>query len=256
MKHKRDGTLSGNHGVNMNPFQILNVDSEVFGFPVAKIIPDKLTQGELEQVISCLKKENVRLVFWASNPNDEESQRAAKLCNGFLADRKVTYVIDIEHISKQSESFGWLIEEYADTLPCTDLEDLAIQVGEYSRFRVDPRISEDKFVALYKLWIRNSVNKQVADAVLVVRQSGKIVGMVTVGKKNERGDIGLFAVDSGMRGGKLGTALVSGAQEWARRKGFRFAQVVTQGENAAACRFYEKCGYHIDKIEFFYHFWI
>jgi dTDP-4-amino-4,6-dideoxy-D-galactose acyltransferase len=240
----------------MSRYQILDVDSEVFGFPVAKIVPDTITQRELEHVISCLKEKNVRLVFWASNPNDEESQRAAKRCNGFLADRKVTYVIDLDHVSKKSGNYGWLIEEYTDALPCADLEDLAIQVGQFSRFRVDSRIPEDKFIALYKLWIRNSVNRKVADDVLVARDSGKIVGMVTVGKKNERGDIGLFAVDSGMRGRKLGTALVSGARAWARRKGFRYAQVVTQGENVTACKFYEKCGYQIDKIEFFYHFWI
>jgi dTDP-4-amino-4,6-dideoxy-D-galactose acyltransferase len=240
----------------MNLFQILNVDSEVFGFPVAKIIPDKLTLGELEQVISCLKKENVRLAFWASNPNDEESQRAARLYNGFLADKKVTYIIDIGQIPERSAGIARDIEEYADTLPCADLENLAIQVGRNSRFGADPRMPEDKFVALYKLWIRNSVNRQVADAVLVVRQSSKVVGMVTVGMKDGRGNIGLFAVDPGMRGKNLGVSLVYAAQEWARQKELKFAQVVTQGKNVAACRLYEKCGYHIDKIEFFYHFWI
>ena len=136
------------------------------------------------------------------------------------------------------------------------MEKLAIQIGKYSRFGIDPRIPEDKLIDMYKRWIRNSVNRQIADAVFVAHQSGKVVGMVTVGKKNERGDIGLMAVDPGVRGGNLGVALVAVAQDWARRKGFRFAQVVTQGENIAACKLYEKCGYHIDKIEFFYHFWI
>lgn len=153
----------------MNLFQILDVDSEVFGFPVAKIIPDKLTLRELELVISCLKKENVRLVFWASNPNDEESQRAAQHCHGFLADKKVTFVIDIGEIPGRSTAAHCHIEEYADTLPCAELENLAIQVGKYSRFRVDPRIPKEKFLKMYKLWIRNSVNRQLADAVFVVR---------------------------------------------------------------------------------------
>jgi dTDP-4-amino-4,6-dideoxy-D-galactose acyltransferase len=237
-------------------FQILDLDSEIFGFPIAKIIPDKLSQGRLEQVISCLKKENVQLAYWASNPNDEESQRAARLHHGFLADRKVTFVVDIGQMPERSASLDWDIKEYADNLPSSEMEKLAIQIGKYSRFGIDPRIPEDKLIDMYKRWIRNSVNRQIADAVFVAHQSGKVVGMVTVGKKNERGDIGLMAVDPGVRGGNLGVALVSAAQDWARRKGFRFAQVVTQGENIAACKLYEKCGYHIDKTEFFYHFWI
>lgn len=240
----------------MNFFQLLDVDSEIFGFPVAKILPDKLSRGELKQVISRLKKEDVRLAFWASNPKDKESQQAARFCHGFLADKKVTFVIDIGQLPDRPTGIDWEIEEYADALPCAELENLAIQVGRNSRFGADPRIPEDAFIDLYKLWIRNSVNGQVADAVFVVRQSGRVVGMVTVGVKDGRGNIGLFAVDPALRRKNLGVSLVRAAQEWARRKGFRFAQVVTQGKNVAACRLYRKCGYSIDKIEFFYHFWI
>ncbi|MCG6533248.1 MAG: GNAT family N-acetyltransferase, partial [Syntrophales bacterium LBB04] len=70
------------------------------------------------------------------------------------------------------------------------------------------------------------------------------------------GDIGLFAVDAAMRRKNLGVSLVHTAQEWAHRRGLKSAQVVTQEKNVAACRLYEKCGYRIDKVEFFYHFWI
>jgi dTDP-4-amino-4,6-dideoxy-D-galactose acyltransferase len=80
--------------------------------------------------------------------------------------------------------------------------------------------------------------------------------MVTVGEKQGRGDIGLLAVAAGMQGSNVGVSLVRAAREWARRKGYRLAQVVTQGENVPACRLYEKCGYAIDKVEHFYHFWI
>ena len=240
----------------MDRFQLLDVDSEIFGVPVAKILPDKLSPSELEQVISHLKKEDVRLAFWASNPKDKKSQQAARHYHGFLADKKVTYVIDLDQLPARSAGLDWDIEEYADALPSAELENLAIQVGRNSRFGADPRIPGDKLIDLYKLWIRNSVNRQVADAVFVVRQSGKVVGMVTVGAKDGRGNIGLFAVDPALRRKNLGVSLVCAAQEWARRKGFRFAQVVTQGKNVAACRLYRKCGYRVDKVEFFYHFWI
>ena len=240
----------------MNRFQILDWDSEFFGIPVAQILPAKLSVGELDQVISRMKKEKVKLAYWASNPNDEGSQRGAQLFHGFLADKKVTFVAEISHIYQQSYSFDWVIEEYSDILPYADLENLAIQAGICSRFNRDSRIPERKFVDLYLLWIRNSVNRQMADAVLVAHLSENIVGMVTVVEKNGRGCIGLLAVNEDMQGKNLGIALVRAAHAWARRRGLMSAQVVTQGENIASCNLYKKCGYRIERVEYFYHFWI
>jgi len=240
----------------LNRVQILEWDSNFFGIPIARILPAKLLVEELGQVISRLKKENVKLAYWASNPNDEESQTAAQLFYGFLADKKATFVMDISQICKPSDSFDWVIEEYSDILPCTGLENLAIQAGICSRFKRDFRIPERKFVDLYLLWIRNSVNRQLADVVLVAHLSGNIVGMVTVVEKNGRGCIGLLAVTEEMQGKALGVTLVREAHAWARRRGLVSAQVVTQGENIASCNLYKKCGYRIERVEYFYHFWI
>lgn len=240
----------------INLFQILDLDSEVFGFPVAKILPERLAEEELQHIIHRLKEKGVRLAFWASDPNDAESQRAARLCRGFLADEKITFLAEIGPDPGRPPSGDWHIEEYAGELPCPEMENLSLQIGRNSRFGADPQIPEDRLAAMYRRWIRNSVNRQVADAVLVARRSGKVVGMATVGSKNGRGYIGLFAVDAAMRGKNLSVSLVREAQAWTRRKGLRFTQVVTQGKNIPACRLYEKCGYRIEKIEFFYHFWI
>ncbi|MBI5576917.1 MAG: GNAT family N-acetyltransferase, partial [Deltaproteobacteria bacterium] len=150
----------------------------------------------------------------------------------------------------------WIAEEYGAPVPCGELEALAIRAGTYSRFKADPRMPEGKCAELYKMWIRNSVNRNIADSVLVIRGSGIIAGMVTLGEKQGRGDIGLLAVATGMQGRNVGVSLVRAAQVWARGKGYRLAQVVTQGENVPACRLYEKCGYRIDRIENFFHFWI
>ena len=94
-----------------------------------------------------------------------------------------------------------------------------------------------------------------ADAVLVIRESERIVGMISLGNKNGQGQIGLFAVDKGKRDKNYGQALVRTAHNWFIAKGYRIGQVVTQGDNIAACRLYEKCGYRVEKIENFYHFW-
>lgn len=243
-------------GKHLDLYQLLDWDSAFFGFKVARILPERLSPSQLAPVIAELRAHNVSLAYWAADPADPASQEAATACGGLLADRKATFIAEVAQCSPLPVLYDGLIEEYTAQVPDTDLESLAIQAGIYSRFKVDAKIPEDKFLDLYRLWIRNSVNGQIADAVLVARHEGRIAGMVTVGEKNGRSDIGLIAVDESMRGKNLGIALVGAAKEWARSKGYRFAQVVTQRENLAACRLYEKCGYTIEKIENIYHLWM
>lgn len=243
----------------MQNYKILDWDSNFFGFTVALILPRKLTENELTETIEQMKQYGVTLAYWASEPEDKDSQACAQSRNAFLADRKATYVIPSAKIKTNSKCFtkgNLLVEEYPYLVPTDELIDLALQAGEFSRFKIDPLIPDVKFVELYKLWINRSVAREIADTVFVIRREEKIAGMVTVGEKNGRADIGLIAVDRSMRGQSAGTALVEAAQNWGLINGYSAAQVVTQGDNLSACRFYEKCGYSLDKVENVYHFWI
>ena len=242
----------------MSKFRILEWDSEFFGFTVARILSDKLTLQELETNLRNMKEKNVSLVYWDSDPDDLASQEAARSCDGFLANKKLTFVINAKDIRERltDEVSNIRVEEYINVLPTIELENLAIQAGTFSRFKVDPRISQSRFEALYRLWVRNSVSKEIADVLLVVRNSGKIAGMVTAVIKGDHADIGLIAVNDSFRGRGIGLSLIQAVHKWALRKQLNAAQVVTQGENIIACRLYEKCGYRVDKIENIYHFWI
>ena len=133
---------------------------------------------------------------------------------------------------------------------------MAIQIGIHSRFGVDPKISKKTFHKLYHTWIKNSVRGTAADKVFVIREKNKIVGMITLISKNGRGDIRLVAVDAKCRGKKLGTSLIYAALKYFIKKDYTKAQVVTQKSNVPACHLYEKCGFHREKIDNFYHFWL
>lgn len=80
--------------------------------------------------------------------------------------------------------------------------------------------------------------------------------MITLGRKGERADIGLVAVHSASRGKAIGSLLIRAAQARFVERGFTIGQVVTQGDNTPACRLYEKCGYRVDKVEYYFHFWL
>ena len=240
----------------VSKYQILEWDSDFFGFAVAKILPKKMYYDQLQNVLIHLKTQNVKLVYWAVDSANKGSHRVAKLLSGHIVDKKITYTIDLKKKHGKKISPTIKVEEYNQLIPNSELEELAIQSGIYSRYNFDPNISKSQFEKLYLSWIFNSTNKTISDAVLVIRKKNKIVGMVTLAKIDENGHIGLIAVDSSMRGRGLGKALVNAAISWFEIEGCNNLKVVTQMRNIVACNLYEKMGFNVKNIEYFYHFWL
>ncbi|MCK4978743.1 MAG: GNAT family N-acetyltransferase [Candidatus Delongbacteria bacterium] len=234
-------------------YQILDWDSNLFGIKVAKIIEPDLSADEIKSILCELKQKSVELVYWAS---DKKCNDEIKQLEGRLVDIKTTFIADLSNLSSQNNDLTDIVEPYSRSMPIVDLEDLAIQSGEFSRFAVDPNFKRTNFIALYKIWINKSINKEIAKQVLVIKEYNKIIGMITLGEKNGRGDIGLLAVCKNYRGKGYGEKLVSAAQSWFIQNGYTTGQVVTQDKNISACNFYKKYGYSVDKIEYFYHFWL
>lgn len=235
--------------------QYLDFDSKIFGFRVAKILPTKLDYATLQTTLIELRANEVKLVYWLSDSQDSISQQAAVKLNGFLASEQVTYLIELQTLKQADLQFAH-VQVYSATTATPELEHLAFQAGNYSRFRNDRRIPEKCFYEIYKQWIANSCNKSIATEVLVIKEQKKIAAMITLGEKNSRGDIGLLAVNADFRGRGYGEALVKTAQLHFINQGNAFAQVVTQKANLPACGLYEKCGFKPEKVENIYHFWL
>lgn len=243
-------------------FQILNFDTNLFGFKVAKILLAHLDKLELAAILDELKKQNVKLVYWASERDNPDVEKAAIAFKGIRTDEKVTYLADLAEIKEKINTalnklpLAPSVKSYCLSSPNKELEELSLQIGLYSRFKNDPKLSEELWVKMYREWIKNSVNRSLAKDVLVYEDDGKIVGMITLGEKSGRGDIGLLAVAPHFRRHHLGETLVRVAQKTFIEEGYQFTQVVTRLATQGVCRLYEKCDYHIEKIENFYHFWL
>jgi dTDP-4-amino-4,6-dideoxy-D-galactose acyltransferase len=242
--------------MNMEKTELLDFDSKLFGFGVAKIVPDALSLPELKEALTQLKKQGISLVFWASASEDEVAQEAAKICGGLLTDRKVTYVKDIGQLDCES-AIDSRIELYNESLPDQKIIDLSYYIAERSRFGNDPKLQQmglDK--KMYKEWTTNCVKGNAAKYVFVAKVDEQIAGMIAVGEKNNRGDIIMVAVDENYRGQGLAKALIQKVEVQFIKDGLMISQVVTQLDNKEACLLYEKCGYRIEVVENFYHFWI
>lgn len=232
-------------------FEILSWDSDLFGFRTAVIKRPVRNAAHLGELLAGLRKLGVQLVYYSS-PN--ELGDFAENMGGLLVDRKTTFLHNLAKFSQPAEVI--LAEPYDRDFASSEMESLAIQGGAFSRFALDPCFPKEKFEQLYRIWIRRSVHKEIAQEVLVIRSNGNVVGLVTLAEHKGWGEIGLLAVDRDHRRRRYGRSLVWSALEWCRRQGLSTCRVVTQGRNTAACQLYATCGFEVEKVAFFYHFWL
>lgn len=227
-------------------------DSNFFEFNVARI-ELKNNSRDLLEILNFLKIEGYTLIYGFSKTELDDNDEVLTAFHGKLMDKKITYVKTIDDVT--SLNYNENIEKYITNKVNANLINLAIQSGEYSRFKLDRRIPKEKFKELYWHWLINSINKKVAKEVYVYIEN-EISGFITLTEKNGKANIGLIAVDRIERGKGIGKILMESAEIWATENLIPNIQVVTQEANFKACKFYENCGYKLDKKEFIYHFWL
>jgi dTDP-4-amino-4,6-dideoxy-D-galactose acyltransferase len=236
-------------------------DSALLGFPVARIGPPGLDDAGLGRALDEARRGGYRLIYWPAAPDRVAPDPLLAAFSGMLADRKATFVADdLQPRGPVASGPGCRVVEVPRGPASPRLIELGIAAGEYSRFRRDPGIPADKFRELYRTWVERSARGEMADAVLVAvpeGPGGEPVGMVTVELDAAEGEgrIGLIAVDGSARGMGLGRLLVTEAHRRMLSGGASRASVVTQLENAAACRLYEGCGYRLGSVQNVHHFW-
>ncbi|MFN4285602.1 MAG: GNAT family N-acetyltransferase [Lacibacter sp.] len=170
-----------------------------------------------------------------------------------LVDEKLTYA---KPLTSHTASIPEVQLLPKDFVPDEAFEALAIQSGIYSRFSMDEKFPREKFREMYRLWLQRSINRSLADAVLVYQQDGALAGFITLREKEGDAEIGLVAVDHHYRGMGIGTKLLEAAESRLNNiPKAKYIRVVTQAANLPACRLYEKAGYHVTKRQYVYHCW-
>lgn len=240
-------------------FRLLAWDSEFLGLSVAEVDPALSSATELPALLASLKEEGVGLVYFAPEADRVGARMAAHAAGGFLADVKLTYhrTIRESELPAVPGLAGIATASYASPAPNAALRRLAQISNRYSRFRTDPRFAPATCERLYDIWIERSVSGALATSVLTaLDEGGREIGLTTLGRKQDEGDIGLVAVDEAYNRRGVGRLLISEALARFRADGLSGVRVVTQQANTGACILYEKCGFVLKKREYFYHFWL
>jgi dTDP-4-amino-4,6-dideoxy-D-galactose acyltransferase len=203
---------------------------------------------DFEEVNFHLQKENTDLAYVFIPVRSGITKKVADHSNIVLYDHKVTYRMNLSGNDFQTVEN---VEE-VDASPDDDFISLAISSGIYSRFALDPSLNH-KFEEMYALWLRNSLNKKLADKVFATKSHDFITSFITCKIKNEIGNIGLIATHTDYRGKSLGRNLINHVHNWYLQNNIKVSEVVTQKANEIACAFYENYGFEISQEELVYH---
>lgn len=237
--------------MQFNNIEPLKWDTEFFGYPVAKISLNKNGSGNLDFLFRQLESDNYRVTYFFVPP--EEKGIISRILNkgGILVDQKTTFTKTSEKHNKFSDN---IIEFQGEEIN-EKLIQLVLESGIYSRFRTDVNFKNKEYERLYIEWLDKSVKKKIAFKIFLAIKESDIIGITTVGVKENQADIGLVAVCESSRGQGIGYNLIQSADNAAFELGLKEIKVVTQLQNKRACHLYEKCNFQIENVTNIYHYW-
>ncbi|MGO9600335.1 MAG: GNAT family N-acetyltransferase [Isosphaeraceae bacterium] len=238
---------------------LLEWDSELFGFPVARIVQTDLDDAAIHSALREGTRRGIRLVYWSSDAKRPVLEDLLRRWGGRLIDRRAVFQRSLEIAEPRRPRLPGppAVEEYPAGPASEEIIALSLLAGQYSRFRTDTSIPSGVFERLYTSWGMRSATRQIADIVLVARQAdGGLVGLITGSIDGSRGVIGLVSVDPGFQRKGIGAALLHSVHDAFRSRGAMVSRVATQMENRGACLLYERAGYELIEDSSVFHFWL
>lgn len=224
--------------------KLLDWDTANFGFGVAELAYNDIFH--LEDIRSYLATTypEVKLLYIKT---PKKIDRSSIFC-----DEKITYV---KHHQDTNYAAYLNIESNKNKIITTDLYELALLSGEFSRYNLDDKFPHKSFKHLYLKWIENSVYTEFATDVLVYKYNSKVIGFLTYKDNNDISSIGIISVNPKFQGLGIGSKLISHYQSLLKPN-IKLQTVVTQGCNIKARALYEKNGYNLLDRTYIYHLWV
>jgi len=234
---------------------ILEWDSAFFGVTIARVNGNRLDALTAAQVMDWCREKQVDCLYFLADSNHSETLRQAEKNGFYLTDIRVTYEHSLPGLEERTVPDPEIRMAVPQDLPV--LRAIAGSSYRDSRFYYDGHFSQEACDRLYETWIEKSLSG-FAKAVLVRGAAGKPEGFVTCDLllPEAKGKIGLVGVSSSTRGRGVGQALVRESLHWFTGQGMQSVEVVTQGRNIPAQRLYQKCGFLVNEVRFWYHCWL
>jgi ribosomal protein S18 acetylase RimI-like enzyme len=239
----------------------LTWDSDFFSVPIGRITAPVLDDDTAASILEDAREDGLRCLYFEADPNDLTTVLAVEK-NGFhLVDVRV--ILEYPFEDRPAPSLRYPIPLELLITPAIEsdiprLEEIAREVGQFSRYNFDNGFGLAAEERLYRAWIRNSFSG-LSDVVLVARWSmerSEAIGLITCVVRDRVSHIQLAGVYHEYRQKGVGTGLVQAALDWSKTQDVGKMQVITQARNVPAQRLYQQMGFFTKSMSLFYHKWL
>ena len=255
-KSKNDGFGSERIVNILEIYQTLKWDSDYFGFSIGQITSKYLNDSILSKIKSFDGYKSNKLTYFLAQSDDKQTLNFAKK-QGFLeVDRRITFSLSRNKYIPLKNLPKGLKMRKAKLKDNLELSNLAHEAEWHTRYYKDPNFPKTKLKDFYKLWIQKSISGKLDDLVLIASYKGEIAGFISIKIHGmNSSSIGLISVSKKYRGMKFGNHLIDFAANYVFSKGISLLDVVTQNDNQAAKKIYEKGNFIISNDQTWFHKW-
>jgi dTDP-4-amino-4,6-dideoxy-D-galactose acyltransferase len=234
--------------------EYLEWDSEFFVRRIARANVSCLTKELVSEIDDWCYLHKIDCLYFLASSTDRQTFQLARDNQFLFVDDRVTLNLRLDTLRDSGTPPPRIRVASENDIPA--LRAIARTSHRDSRFYYDGHFSDDLCDKLYETWIEKSCRGS-ADRVFVVESGNRPAGYLTCSLAGSgSGHIGLLGVAENSRGDGIGKDLMSAAISWFAKQGVQNVTVVTQGRNAGAQRFYQRCGFTTLSVELWFHRWI
>jgi GNAT superfamily N-acetyltransferase len=237
------------------PCELLEWDSEHFGFPIARVAGETLTPHRAEAIDDWCIDQGIRCLYFLADADDAETARVAAGHGYRVVDLRITVRHSMEGLDQLPVSPLVTVRE-ADEDELGYLRQLATRSHRASRFYFDGGFPRERCDQLYEAWVERGFrdpDRTLLVAVVDREPAGYMVFAPLGPDREGRGELG--AVDEGRRGKGVGTALHVAMLRTLASRGATSHRGVLSARNVAVIRLHERLGFLTEKVEVWHHKW-
>ena len=242
---------------NDSACQLLDWDSQFFGFRIARVNANRLTTPLCQAIDAWSDTNAVECLYFLADADHHDTIRLAEAYDYRLQDIRITLDFSLSHYTIRAADVSVVTIRTSRAEDVSTLSAISQNAFVHSRFYADLHFAREDCSALYETWIRRSCLDGFADIVFVAERDGEPVGYISCHLNHDQseGSIGLVGVAESARGQRIGNQLIDHALNWFHEQGMARVTVVTQGSNVKAQRLYQRQGFMTQSTQLWYHKW-
>jgi GNAT superfamily N-acetyltransferase len=238
------------------PCELLDWDSEHFGFPIARVTGSSLDDASAAEIDDWCRERGIRCLYFSASADDAQSARVAAERGYRVVDVRITGRHSLDGLDELPQPPAGMVVRDAEEDEVPNLRALAARSHRLSRFRLDGGFPEARCDAMYEAWIERGFRdpeRRLRVAMLDGEPAGYHVQAPRGPDGTAHGE--LAAVDERHRGNGVAFALHVTALRFDAESG-AIAHVGNHSvTNIAIIRVHERLGYRTEKAEIWHHKW-